>query len=96
MNQALFNEYALIHGPEWRAKHKQQTMSVRGYCWYRLSYSLNTENNEVATCDACDSHFPVQQIALLPQCPRCRFGGDLGVFVTVPEFFFPYLRQVQI
>jgi hypothetical protein len=94
VNQTLFDQYIFFHGPEWRSKNARHTLSVRGYCWYRCDYLMEPETNPMVACDKCDSQFPFNQVALLPRCPRCQFGGDLAVFVTAPAFLVPLLMRV--
>jgi hypothetical protein len=92
-NQRTFDEYCLLHGPEWRVKRNARELTVRGYSWFRRTYSLEFDSVDFVTCDQCQSRCPAER-AFLPRCPNCQFAGDLGVYVQVPDLLAERLEPM--
>jgi len=89
--QTQFDRHVLERRMEWRERNGTAALKMRGYCWYRHNYSASQDEVE---CDACGTRFSYEQVGPRRQCPSCRFGGDLGVFETVPKFLVSRLSQV--
>jgi hypothetical protein len=93
--QLFFDHYAALHGGEWRLKHKLSEPITRGPCWYGRTYSSReVKGGGIAECGHCSAKHNFEAIAPLPQCPKCGFAGDLGLFVQRPSFFDAYLEPL--
>ena len=76
MNEQTFHERAILDGSEWRLKHNESRLFLRGFMWYERKYSLLERDCEVR-CPKCETHFNDEAVQVQPVCPSCGYPGDV-------------------
>jgi hypothetical protein len=76
MNEQTFRERAVLAASEWRMKHGEARVYLRGFMWYERKYSIRERDFEVR-CPECKTSFTDESVEIQPVCPSCAYPGDV-------------------